>query len=36
MVNGHSYQFYVDAGIAFLRGSEGSEYVDDGSVESIC
>ena len=36
MANGYSYQFSLDVGIAFLVGSEGSEQVDDGSIESIC
>ena len=36
MANGHSYQFSLDVGIAFLVGTEGSEYVEDGSMESIC
>ena len=36
MANGYSFQFSLDVGIAFLGGSGGSEYVDDGSMESIC
>ena len=36
MANGHSYQFSLDVVIAFLGGSDGYEYVDDSSMESIC
>ena len=30
------YQFSLDVRIVFLGGSDGSEYVDDGSMESVC